>query len=152
MAMVYIGIGSNLGDKESNCREAIYRLQAAGCRVMKVSSVHITEPWGLRDQPLFANMAIMAETSRPPEDLMSLLKTIESDMGREGSVKWGPRLIDLDILLYGDLIVSEASVSIPHPMLHEREFALAPLAEIAPDTMHPVLKKSIKKLLEEARA
>jgi 2-amino-4-hydroxy-6-hydroxymethyldihydropteridine diphosphokinase len=152
MAIVHIGIGSNLGDKEANCREAINRLHATGCMVLKVSGVHITEPWGLRDQPLFVNMAVEIETDKTPYELMSCLKRIELEMGREEEVKWGPRLIDLDILLYEDLILNSESLTVPHSLMHEREFVLEPLAEIVADTLHPVLKKSIRQLLEEARA
>ncbi|HSW61704.1 MAG TPA: 2-amino-4-hydroxy-6-hydroxymethyldihydropteridine diphosphokinase [Dissulfurispiraceae bacterium] len=148
MATTCIGIGSNLGDREAHCREAIARMEQADCRILKVSTFIETEPWGLSDQPLFLNGALTMATSMTPEALFSLLKVIEKTMGRQETVPWGPRIIDLDILLYDDLIVYSASLTIPHPCLHERLFALQPLAEIAPNARHPVFKKTIRALLE----
>ncbi len=149
MPVVYIGIGSNLGDREDNCAEAVRRLDANGVRVVKCSAVYETEPWGLKDQPKFVNMAVEAETGHSPRGLLAVVKKIESEMGRRPGVKWGPRLIDLDILLYGDLVVEETDLSIPHPLMHRRNFVLEPLSEIAPEKTHPVLKKKIVELLRE---
>jgi 2-amino-4-hydroxy-6-hydroxymethyldihydropteridine diphosphokinase len=149
MPYAFIGIGSNTGDKEENCREAIDKLGKSCGNIKKISSVHITEPWGLRDQPSFVNMAVKIETGLDPEALLLALKSIESDMGREKSVKWGPRCIDLDILVYDDVVMDTDALTIPHPMLHQRKFALAPLEEIAPELVHPVKGKTIRELLGE---
>ena len=149
MPYAFIGIGSNTGDKEENCREAIDKLGKSCGNIKKISSVHITEPWGLRDQPSFVNMAVNIETAMDPETLLRALKAIESDMGRKETFKWGPRCIDLDILVYDDVVMDTDALTIPHPMLHQRKFALAPLEEIAPELVHPVKGKTIRELLRE---
>src|ERR1700690_982251 len=146
MATIYIGIGSNLGDKEGNCKTAIERLSENGIAVKKISSPYRTKPWGVEDQPDFVNMAVKAETSIKPSELLTILKAIEKEMGRQDGVHWGPRLIDLDLLFYDDLVISCDKLAIPHPLLHKREFVLLPLAEIAAEFVHPVLKATIKQL------
>jgi len=146
MAIIYIGIGSNLGDKEGNCKTAIERLSKNGIAVKKISSPYRTKPWGVEDQPDFVNMAVKAETNVNPSELLTILKTIEKEMGRQDGVRWGPRLIDLDLLFYDDLVFSCDELAIPHPLLHEREFVLLPLAEIAAEFVHPVLKATIRQL------
>jgi 2-amino-4-hydroxy-6-hydroxymethyldihydropteridine diphosphokinase len=149
MAAVYLGIGSNLGDKRANCLRAVELLRSRGILVTKESALYETEPWGLKDQPGFINMAVAAETDLTPHDLLNSLKEIERKMGRDEGVRWGPRLIDLDILLYDDLILTTDTLTVPHPHLHEREFALKPLAEIASEVIHPVKLKTIAALLRE---
>ncbi|MGO9379877.1 MAG: 2-amino-4-hydroxy-6-hydroxymethyldihydropteridine diphosphokinase [Dissulfurispiraceae bacterium] len=149
MAIIYIGIGSNLGDKEGNCRTAIERLCAQGITVKKISSPYRTKPWGVEDQPDFVNMAVEAETSMQPTDLLAVLKTIEQGMGRQDGVRWGPRLIDLDLLFYGDIVIWSDKLTVPHPLLHKRDFVLLPLAEIAAGLVHPVLKTTIRELAEK---
>ena len=149
MAIVYLGIGSNLGDRQANCAQAIEHLKDKGIKVTKVSSMHETEPWGLKEQPKFINMAAEAETSLSPEELLTALKDIEKTMGRKDALRWGPRIIDIDILFYDDIVISMEHLEIPHPLLHTRDFVLAPLSEIAADKMHPVLGKSIGQLKEE---
>ena len=146
MTIIYIGIGSNLGDKEGNCKTAIERLSENGITVKKISSPYRTKPWGVEDQPDFVNMAVKAETNINPSELLPILKTIEKEMGRQDGVRWGPRLIDLDLLFYDDLVISYDELAIPHPLLHKREFVLLPLAEIAAEFVHPVLKATIKQL------
>ncbi len=149
MPIVYIGLGSNLGNREENCEKAIQLLIENGTSVSKRSSMFETEPWGIADQPKFINMVVEIETGLEPEKLLGILKNIERDAGRNPSKRWGPRVIDLDILLYEDLIVNSPELEIPHPGTSEREFILKPLSEIAPDKIHPLLKKSIKALLSE---
>lgn len=152
MAVIYLGIGSNLGDKSTNCRQSVGLLRSKGILVTKESAPYETEPWGLKDQPGFINMAVEAKTDLQPLELLGALKEIEREMGREAGVRWGPRVIDLDILLYEDMVLSTEALTIPHPHLHEREFALEPLAEIAPTVMHPLMSKNIATLLREVRS
>ncbi|MEW5747098.1 MAG: 2-amino-4-hydroxy-6-hydroxymethyldihydropteridine diphosphokinase [Nitrospirota bacterium] len=148
-AITYIGIGSNLGDRRANCLRAVALLKERGIAVTKVSSLYETKPWGMAEQPDFINMAVEAETALGPEELLELLKDVERAMGREPSITWGPRLIDLDILLYDDIPIDKERLHIPHPLMQQRRFVLEPLAEIAPDRVHPVLKRTIRQLKEE---
>jgi 2-amino-4-hydroxy-6-hydroxymethyldihydropteridine diphosphokinase len=149
MAVVYLGIGSNLGDKQGNCLDAIERLSTRGISISKRSAMHETQPWGVEDQPDFVNMAVEVETVMSPEELLVTVKEIEREMGRKAGTRWGPRLIDLDVLLYDDRIVQSKDLIIPHPLLHKRNFVLLPLAEISPECVHPVLKKTIGELAQE---
>jgi dihydroneopterin aldolase/2-amino-4-hydroxy-6-hydroxymethyldihydropteridine diphosphokinase len=149
MHIAHVGIGSNLGNREENCLKAIGLLSGKGVTVGKQSAMYETEPWGVKDQPKFIDMAIEIETDRPPLELLRSLKDIEREIGRRETARWGPRVIDLDILFYDDLIINEPGLQIPHPHMQKREFILKPLAEIAPDKVHPVLKKTVKELLSE---
>jgi 2-amino-4-hydroxy-6-hydroxymethyldihydropteridine diphosphokinase len=152
-----IALGSNLpstyGPPEANLREAVTRLAILG-RVSAVSVFHATDPVGYLDQPRFLNAAALLETSLTPIDLLHSLLAIEHAMGRDRSTAppKGPRIIDLDLLLVGDLIVQTPELTLPHPALHERRFVLAPLAEIAPNLRHPLLHQSIADLLADLRA
>jgi len=152
MSFAYIGIGSNLGDREFNCKQAIGLLRQKGTTVSKESSLYETKPWGVRDQPLFLNMAIEVETDLKPFELLRTLKDIEKKMGREETFLWGPRIIDLDILLYDNNIVDEKGLRIPHPHMQDREFVLRPLCEIAGDVIHPSLLLSIEELLQRLKS
>ncbi|MBI5675767.1 MAG: 2-amino-4-hydroxy-6-hydroxymethyldihydropteridine diphosphokinase [Nitrospirae bacterium] len=149
MPTAYIGIGSNLGNREKNCERAIKLLIKNGITVNKRSSMIESEPWGVENQPKFINMAVEIETGLEPEELLSLLKRIECEIGRRPTERWGPRKIDLDILLYDGLIIKRPKLEIPHSHIAEREFVLQPLSEIAPEKIHPVLKRSIKDLFSQ---
>lgn len=150
-AITHIGIGSNMGDRRANCLKAVDLLRERGLVIRKVSSLYETEPWGLTDQPLFINAALEAETGLSPIDLLALLKATEEAMGRVETVKWGPRLIDLDLLFYEDTIISGAGLEIPHPLLSRRDFVLTPLTEIAPDKQDPLTGKTVMQMKEELR-
>ena len=145
-AITHIGIGSNIGDRQGNCEKAVEALNSKGIKVQKRSSMHETEPWGVKAQGKFINMVVEAETGLSPLELLDVVKGIEQEMGRVDSIKWGPRLIDLDILFYDDMVINMEHLTIPHPLLHEREFVLGPLCEIAPDKIHPVLRKTVVQL------
>ncbi|MEW6162717.1 MAG: 2-amino-4-hydroxy-6-hydroxymethyldihydropteridine diphosphokinase [Nitrospirota bacterium] len=151
MAIAYIGIGSNLGNRQENCLRTIEILEKRGITVKKKSSIYETEPWGVKDQPRFINMAIEVETGLEPKELLRILKDVEREVGREESFKWGPRIIDLDILLFDSLILREDDLEIPHPLMHERDFVLRPLCEIAPERIHPILKVRVCDLMQKLR-
>ena len=144
--VAYIGIGSNVGDREANCLRAVEFLAEAG-RVIAVSSLYCTEPVGYRFQEDFINAVAALETGRSPADLLAECQAIEHRLARTRTVRWGPRTADLDILLYGDLVMSMPELVIPHPLMATRRFVLAPLAEVAPVVMHPVLHKTSEQLL-----
>jgi len=149
MTTIYIGIGSNLGDREGTCLKALEELEKRGIKVTKKSSRYETEPWGVRDQPKFINMAVEADTDLSPEEVLKVIKEIERNFGRRETLRWGPRVVDLDILFYNDLVIDEPDLRIPHPHMHERDFVLKPLSEIAPESIHPLLKKTVREMLSE---
>ncbi len=150
MATAYLCIGSNVGDKRSNCEEAVRRLQAAGdIKVRARSGLYRTEPVGGPPQEEYLNGALGIETTLSPGDLLRVLKDIEKDMGRRETKKNHPRIIDIDILFYDDLVMNSEGLTIPHPRVHERYFALKGLAEIAPFASHPVVGKTVSELYEE---
>lgn len=146
MATVFLGLGTNLGNRSANLRAALAALAELGT-IDAVSRVYETAPLYVIEQPAFLNMAVRMETRLSPGDLLAALKRLEGELGRVASVRYGPRLIDLDILLYGDQIVEMPNLTIPHPRLHERRFALVPLADIARQIHHPVLHHTIGQLL-----
>jgi len=147
MPIVYIALGSNVGDRAHNLREAVHLLDRYAIRVKKVSSLYETEPVDYLDQPWFLNAALRAETTLSPHELLAALRQIESHMGSRKPFPKGPRLIDLDILLYDDLTVDEPDLQIPHPRMLQRNFVLAPLAEIAPCLRHPKWSVTAAELL-----
>lgn len=145
--MVYLGLGANLGDREANLTEAVRRLRQSGIQVEACSSLYETEPVGYAGQPRFLNAACQAKTDLTPEQLLKAVKDIEREMGRVPSFPNAPRPIDIDMLFYGDLVMDTPDLIIPHPRLAERAFVLTPLAEIAPEVVHPVLKAAVADLL-----
>lgn len=143
--LVYLSLGSNLGEREANLQQAIERLAGWG-EVVAVSSLYETEPVEVARQPWFLNCAVALQTEKMPKQLLAGLLAIEKAMGRQRKQPKGPRVIDLDILLFGNSIVDTAGLTIPHPALHERRFVLEPLAEIAPEQRHPVFKRTVREL------
>jgi len=144
---VYLSLGSNIGDRAKNLHAAIAALAGAGVRVTKVSSFHETEPVDLREQPWFLNCAVEGVTEVPAAQLLKKLREIESRMGSKKLVAKGPRVIDLDILLYGRETIDTPELQVPHPRMHLRRFVLVPLAEIAPELRHPAWSGTAEDLL-----
>jgi 2-amino-4-hydroxy-6-hydroxymethyldihydropteridine diphosphokinase len=156
-SLAAVALGSNLdskfGDREANLREAVRRIGTLG-ELRAVSSFYDTEPVGQLEQPRFLNGALVMETELEPVELMRGLLGVERAMGRDrvGSVAKGPRVIDLDLLLYGDWVMSSEELMLPHPAMGERRFVLEPLAEIAPEWVHPIVGKTVREMLELAKA
>jgi len=144
----FISIGSNIGDGIENCLMAIDMInKTKGCSVIKRSSFYRTEPVGFKNQDWFINCVIMIDTIFSPFKLLQRLQEIENIMGRERKIKWGPRIIDLDILLFDSLIIRDKTLTIPHPLMHKRRFVLVPMNQLAPDLIHPIFNKTIRELL-----
>jgi len=149
----YIALGSNIGDSETYLNEAVEKIgQIPTCTVEKVSSYLVTEPYGVTDQPDFLNACLKLRTLLYPEELLKELNRIEKEAGRERIIHWGPRTLDLDILLYDDIVLEEDDLCIPHVEMHKRSFVLEPLAAIAPYKRHPVYGKTVREMLEEIQA
>lgn len=148
MAQVFVGLGSNVGDRLEQISRAVQRLgRLPGVRVSRMATIYDTEPVG-PPQPEYLNTVIEMDTALSPQQLLETLKLLERQLGRvPSSQRWGPRVIDLDILLYDDRVLNEPALIIPHPRLHERRFVLEPLAQLAPKLIHPVLKQTIAELL-----
>ncbi len=149
MHKVFIAIGSNLGDRRKNIEIALRKMDDLGLKIIKRSSIIETEPYGYKEQDKFLNGVVLVETDMNPFELLELLLRIEKEMGRERIIKWGPRNIDLDIIFYDDLIIDTENLKIPHPDAHNRTFVMGPLSEIAPDFVHPILRKKVEEIYRE---
>ena len=151
MAAVFIGVGTNEGDRAANISRAVHALgRMEGLRVIQMAPRYDTDPVGGPPQGTFLNTVVEVATTLPPHALLTRLKHLEQQLGRKPSaIRWGPRVIDLDILLYGEAIVQEPRLTIPHPLMHERRFVLEPLAQLAPTLVHPVIGKTIAELRDQ---
>ena len=147
--LVYSALGSNVGDRAAMLARAVAEMNRAGLRVRRQSSLYETEPVGGPPQPWFLNAVVEAETDLSSERVLQALQQIEQEMGRQRTIPCGPRTLDLDILLDGDRVIRGGELEIPHPRLAQRRFVLAPLAELAPALMHPLLRKTVAELLAE---
>jgi len=145
---VYLALGTNLGSRENNLRTAINGISPEVC-VINRSPIYETPPWGYTEQPYFLNQVISGKTNLSPQTLLSRLKELEMKMGRLTGIRYGPRIIDIDILFYDDQILKVTGLEIPHPRVHERAFVLVPLLDIAPGLLHPILGKTISELIKQ---
>lgn len=146
MIEVYLLLGSNLGDRELFLRMAVKLIETDVAPMVKASAVYKTQSWGKTDQPDYLNQVIMLQTDMSAQEVLKKVLNIELEMGRKREEKWGSRTIDIDILFYGDAIMNEPDLVVPHPEMHKRRFTLEPLSEIAPQFIHPVLHQNIKAL------
>lgn len=151
MKTAFLSLGSNLGDRRANLADAVARLAAPDLRVVRASSIYETEPRDLPDQPWFLNQAIEIETDLFPRQLLARIQKIEREMGRKRIVAKGPRVIDLDILLFADAMISTPDLEIPHPRMTERRFVLEPLAELAPELRHPKTRATVREMLSRVK-
>ena len=152
MKQAFLSLGSNLGDREAHLLEALDRLEAAGIHILRRSSIYETEPQDLPHQPWFLNIVVEVETELFPRLLLARAQAIELGMGRRREVSKGPRPIDIDILLFGSFIIGTRELQVPHPRMSERRFVLEPLAELAPDLLHPVTGKTVREMLANVQA
>ena len=146
MHKIYLALGSNLGDRYANLQAAIHTLPQ-DVLIQEVSKIYETQPWGFTDQPPFLNMVLKGETRMGAKALLGAVKRLETRLGRTTSFQYGPRLIDIDILFFDELVLDGLGLTVPHPHLHERAFVLVPLMDLAPELLHPVLKKSVREML-----
>lgn len=147
MAIAYLGLGSNIGDREESLRQALKKIsEVPGITVIRISSRYETKPYGKTDQPDFINMAVELETNLTPLDLLEVVLGIEHELGRVRKETWGPRSIDIDVLLYEDLELDLTDLKVPHPEMHLRSFVIDPMSEIAPKREHPTLKMTIEEI------
>lgn len=151
MKQIFLHTGSNLGNRKQNLQRALELIETEIGRIVQVSRIYWTKAWGLEEQPDFLNQAIEAQTELEPEQVLEKILQIEQEMGRERRIKWGERLIDIDILFYEDQIIQTERLTVPHPFMQERNFVLAPLVEIAANFIHPVLGKTVYQLFLDSK-
>lgn len=152
MAKVYLGLGTNLGDKEANLHTAIAEINKRVGEIASLSACYVTEPWGFNSTNTFLNAVCRVDTAFSPMEVLHITQAIEKDLGRlkkSAGGQYSDRLIDIDILLYNDLVLDTPVLTIPHPLMHKRLFVLEPLAEIAPELLHPVLRRPMRELFHE---
>ncbi|MGW8121334.1 2-amino-4-hydroxy-6-hydroxymethyldihydropteridine diphosphokinase [Roseivirga echinicomitans] len=151
MGDIYLLLGTNLGDRERNLQIAKEQLTAHQLTIKKESAIYETAAWGIEDQPSFLNQVVIVDSSKAPERILMIISIIEALMGRERSEKWAQRVIDIDILYYGDIVIDKSRLKIPHPEIQNRRFTLAPLVELVPDFIHPVSGKTQLEMLEDCQ-
>jgi len=151
MHQVFLGIGTNLGDRRENLTKTIFYLKRLLGEVRSFSSIYETKSWGVANQPNYLNMVVAIQTYQTPQNTLATILAIEQLMGRQRAIKWGSRLIDIDLLFYDDLRVETHNLKIPHPYIPERNFVLVPLNEIAPDFVHPTLMVSVTAMLQSCK-
>lgn len=149
---IYVALGTNIGKKQENLQKALVLMAEKGIKVIKSSSWYITEPYGFIDQDVFLNGVVEVAFPGEAKQLLELLLKIEKVMMRKRKIHWGPRIIDLDIILFGQQIINEPDLTVPHFDMHNRDFVLRPLVEIAPETLHPIFKKTIQQLFDEIQS
>jgi 2-amino-4-hydroxy-6-hydroxymethyldihydropteridine diphosphokinase len=149
MFQVYLLLGANLGERFDQMKSAFQEVEKQVGRILQYSSIYETAAWGMEDEPNYLNQVLLVETTLKPLEVLKQINKIEEQLGRVRNLKWESRIIDIDILFYENLLIDRPELTIPHPYLHLRKFTLIPLHEIAPDFMHPSLKKSTKELLNE---
>ncbi|OIP80770.1 2-amino-4-hydroxy-6-hydroxymethyldihydropteridine diphosphokinase [Candidatus Peregrinibacteria bacterium CG22_combo_CG10-13_8_21_14_all_44_10] len=147
MFTVFLGLGSNMGDKLGNLTSSYDVLESLGLNILEKSAIYESEPWGWLDQSSFLNQVLKVETNLSPESLVRVCKEAEKQVGRIDSFKWGPRVLDVDVIFYENMVVNKPECSIPHHLMHERRFVLEPLNEIAASAVHPVFGKTVSELL-----
>ena len=151
MSKVYLHIGSNMGDRLSFLKQAELGIQKRLGGISRKSKVYETEAWGDKDQEAFLNQVLVVQSNLSGEQLLKITQDIENQIGRQKTGQWGPRQIDIDILLIGNKVIKTKDLTVPHPRMHERNFVLVPLMEVAPDELHPIFQKSVEELFDTSK-